>query len=148
MFLPCYPFCVTCYNSLFVFFRYEIFSEILRENEERLHDYMLECDCIPQLYIMDWAISLFCKKLKINVCARVWDCILLFGEIEFYRAAVSILCALKNQLFALEPDTIKVKIRTLPMVSVPSLCLSVSICGCDGVLDTDGRSIIFSLSSC
>ena len=42
----------------------------------------------PDLYFMEWCMTVFCKRLDLNVVGRVWDCFLIFGEVFVYRTAV------------------------------------------------------------
>lgn len=42
----------------------------------------------PELYFMEWCMTLFCKRLKLDVVGRVWDCYLISGETTVYRTAV------------------------------------------------------------
>ena len=51
----------------------------------------------PDLYLMEWFVTLFCKRLALDVVSRVWDCYLLLGEPILYRVAVVcqyVLCCL------------------------------------------------------
>jgi len=42
----------------------------------------------PDLYFMEWCMTLFCKRLSLEVVGRIWDCYLIVGEVFVYRAAV------------------------------------------------------------
>jgi len=49
--------------------------------------------------------TLFCKRLALDVVGRVWDCFLMFGEAFVYRVAVAILKVLEKKLITKPFDT-------------------------------------------
>ena len=93
--------------------RIEVFNALFELNAPALFS-QFEAECIsPTEYFLDWAISLFTKKLSISVASRVWDIVLLFGEIEIYRCAVAILQCLSKELLG-DLDSARKRLKTLP----------------------------------
>ena len=45
----------------------------------------------PDMYYLEWSLTLFVKFLPLNICARIWDAYLLAGESYFIRAALGLL---------------------------------------------------------
>ena len=43
---------------------------------------------MPEMYLLEWCLTLFSKRLSLDVVSRIWDCYLLFGESVVYRIAV------------------------------------------------------------
>lgn len=95
--------------------RLEVFKALFEHNEPTLFR-RFEDECIwPNEYFLDWALSLFTKKLSISVASRLWDMVLLFGEIEIYRAAVAVLAQMAKALLAADSDRIRKVLQTLPL---------------------------------
>lgn len=53
----------------------------------------------PAAYLADWLNSLFLDHLPLDLCARLWDVLLLEGDSFMYRAALGILLVLEPRLF-------------------------------------------------
>jgi hypothetical protein len=77
---------------------FEIFDELFRAFLPKLHAHFEAENITPEFYFLEWCITLFCKRLRLEVVGRVWDCYLVFGEAFVYRAAVGILAVLQDQL--------------------------------------------------
>merc|ERR1712048_1417778 len=85
--------------------RIDVFNALFEHNEPTLFS-KFEAQCIsPKEYLLDWAISLFTKKLSIAVASRVWDIVLLFGEMEVYRCSVAVLQCLHRELLRIKIQT-------------------------------------------
>jgi hypothetical protein len=42
-------------------------------------------------YLLDWWMTLFCRKLPLRLVARLWDLFLLAGEIELHKTAIALI---------------------------------------------------------
>lgn len=66
------------------------------------------CRCIrdvglmPEMFLIDWFLTVFAKCLTVDVASVVWDLFLLDGEVVLYCTAIAILRILEFQL--LHPD--------------------------------------------
>jgi len=94
--------------------RHAIFLQLFLEHEPELHRHFEEHMMLPDSYFLDWALSLFCKKLDIKVCSRIWDIVLLYGEVEIYKAAVAVLRCLSSRLLKLDMEQLHKQIKILP----------------------------------
>lgn len=45
----------------------------------------------PEVYIMDWVLTIFAKALPLDLSARVWDMVFLEGEIFVFQAALGVM---------------------------------------------------------
>ena len=52
----------------------------------------------PDLYLVDWKLSVFTRALPLDACAHVWDAWIHSGEAQFVRAALGVLRALAPRL--------------------------------------------------
>jgi len=78
--------------------RYDLFDVLFKEHLPELHKHFASEGVEPGLYFMEWCMTLFCKRLKLDVVGRVWDCYLISGESFVYRCAVGILSCLSKEL--------------------------------------------------
>ena len=84
--------------------RIELFNALFEHNEPALFIQFEAQFISPTEYFLDWTLSLFTKKLDIAVANRVWDCVLIFGEMHIYRAAVAILHCIHKELLRLRRE--------------------------------------------
>jgi hypothetical protein len=76
-----------------------VLSEELGDVYARLHDFKITSDH----YLLDWWMTLFCRKLPLRLVARIWDLFLLGGEVELHKAAVA-LVRLHREAILASPD--------------------------------------------
>jgi len=99
--------------------RYRLFEECLAEAEPDLNRHLTNEGVAADLYFMEWSMTLFCKRLPLDVVGRVWDCYLLQGEVVVYRTAVAILRVLRLQketaLLTRPFDAIMRKLNQVPL---------------------------------
>jgi len=94
--------------------RYKIFAGIFSEYLPELAKYFQEENISADLYFMEWCMTLFCKRLALDVVGRVWDCYLVFGEEFVYRTAVGILTVLNSELIVKPFDACLKALSSLP----------------------------------
>ena len=56
----------------------------------------------PEMFLIDWFLTIFAKCLTVDVASVVWDLFLLDGEVVLYCTAIAILRILEDPL--LHPD--------------------------------------------
>jgi len=52
----------------------------------------------PEIYIMDWVLTIFAKALPLDVSTRVWDMVFLEGEIFVFQTALGVMKTLSDVL--------------------------------------------------
>ncbi|KAL6095389.1 tbc1d12 [Pungitius sinensis] len=67
------------------------FQVFFRELLPRLFLHFQSSGVTPDLYLMDWILTLYVKPLPLDVASRVWDVFLRDGEEFLFRAALGIL---------------------------------------------------------
>ncbi|ETO35445.1 hypothetical protein RFI_01618, partial [Reticulomyxa filosa] len=100
--------------------RYQIFQDLFQLSEPQLSAFFLDNSILPQSYFLDWAITIFSKKLRPNVTPRIWDFVLMFGESYVYICAVAILKCLKPQLLQMDLDQVQSNLKKLPQTLTES----------------------------
>lgn len=97
--------------------RYRLFEDLLAETEPELARHFAAENIAAELYFMEWCMTLFAKRLKLDVVGRVWDNYLVNGEAVVYRTAVAILRALKADFIHAPFDQIMKKLNATPLVN-------------------------------
>ena len=54
----------------------------------------------PDMYLIGWIMTLYCRVLPIDTALRIWDCFFWFGDPFIFRAAIGILRVLEPRLLA------------------------------------------------
>ena len=97
--------------------RYNLYLIILNDYCPNINSLLQTHGITPDMYALEWFMTLFCKKLNLDTVARVWDCYVLCGESIVYRVAVAIMMCLKEPLMAAsnEMSLLMKGITTMPM---------------------------------
>lgn len=61
-----------------------LMSEEVPEVYQKLHDLKITSDH----YLLDWWMTMYCRKLPLRLVARLWDLYLLGGELWLHKAAL------------------------------------------------------------
>lgn len=78
--------------------RYSIINSLLKLNVPDLFKHLTREDVGPQLYFLEWAMTLFAKRMQLDLVGRVWDCYLVNGEEYVYRTTIALLKVRPSQL--------------------------------------------------
>ncbi|XP_042856784.1 TBC1 domain family member 14-like [Penaeus japonicus] len=70
---------------------YNAFEELLVMNLPYLAEHLRNIEVTPDLYILDWLLTVFSRPLPIDAAVRIWDVYLRDGEEFLLRAAIGIL---------------------------------------------------------
>lgn len=81
---------------------FSTFEEFLKENMPKLNLHFTEMTFLPEMYLLDWIFSIFCKTLPLDVACRVWDVFLRDSDEFLFRAALGILSLFQEQLLQLD----------------------------------------------
>lgn len=74
--------------------RYRFFTDLLHSHAPALSFHLSSIGVTPDLYLLEWCMTLYCKRLKLDVVGRVWDMYVVEGEVAVYRVGVGLLCAI------------------------------------------------------
>jgi len=76
---------------------------------------------------LEWSLTLFCKRLPLEVVGRVWDLFFVLGELTVFKTAVAILTILKPKLLGEPFGKILKGLATLPQtIKVEHLCQAIN----------------------
>lgn len=71
--LPC--------NRRSIALKFDFFESMLRLRLPHLYRHLIGLQVIPDLYLMRWMETLFCRALPFATLCRTWDGLLLMGEV-------------------------------------------------------------------
>ena len=101
--------------------RYELVEALLREVDLDLHRHLSNEGVMYDLFLLDWCMTLFAKRLQLDVLGRVWDQYLIRGEVVVYFTAAAILKAMKGRIMGKTFDAIMKLINAVPIVRVTAI---------------------------
>nr|XP_053654628.1 TBC1 domain family member 14-like [Cherax quadricarinatus] len=70
---------------------YKAFEELLADNLPLLAEHLQNIGVTPDLYVLDWLLTVFARPLPLDAAVRIWDVYLRDGEEFLLRAAIGIL---------------------------------------------------------
>ncbi|XP_018007619.1 uncharacterized protein LOC108665381 [Hyalella azteca] len=70
-----------------------------------LHAHLQKLQVTPDLYLLDWVLSLFTRSLPLDAASRIWDVFIRDGDEFFFRAACGVLKLYECELLSLECTT-------------------------------------------
>ena len=76
--------------------RYALFMDLLHDYAPQLSFHLTAQGVTPDLFLLEWCMTLFCKRLKLDVVGRVWDLYIMEGEVAVYRVAVGVLMVMNE----------------------------------------------------
>ena len=80
--------------------RMDLFKEILNFNLPLVFSNFERINIQPELYLIEWIMTIFSKNLNIDLAARVWDLYMIEGIKAIFQAAIAILTVYKSTLTA------------------------------------------------
>mmetsp|Transcript_45728 Transcript_45728/g.74593 ORF Transcript_45728/g.74593 Transcript_45728/m.74593 type:complete len:372 (-) Transcript_45728:380-1495(-) len=95
------------YHYFLTFFRmdmtqmrkyFAVFEALFADQLPSLYKHFRHLNINPEMYLMDWLLTLFSKSLPLDIACHMWDCYVLEGETFMYRASLGILRFLNPKL--------------------------------------------------
>eukprot|EP00741_Cyanophora_paradoxa_P019365 tig00021127_g18693.t1 len=94
------------YHYFLTFFRmdmaqmrkyFAVFDALFADQLPALQKHFRALEIQPEMYLVDWLLTLFSKALPFEMACHVWDCYVLEGETFMYRAALGVLKYLDDE---------------------------------------------------
>jgi len=92
----------------------KVMDGVLKESLPKLYKQLSSLAIAPDIYMIDWVLTLFSKALPLDVAARVWDVLFLEGEIFMFQTALGVLKLLNSKLEASNFDDAMTLLTHLP----------------------------------
>ena len=93
-----------------------IFEMMLSEEMPAVYGRLRDLEVTSDHFLLDWFMTLYCRKLPLRAVARVWDLYLLGGEIELHKVAVTLMRVHRAEILGAESMEALVKVLVSPMV--------------------------------
>lgn len=77
---------------------YLAFSQLLLTHLPKLAKHFAKLGLRPELYMLDWIMTLFSKAAPLDLTCRIWDLLFRDGEQFLFKAALGILSIFQDQL--------------------------------------------------
>mmetsp|Transcript_11451 Transcript_11451/g.28200 ORF Transcript_11451/g.28200 Transcript_11451/m.28200 type:complete len:930 (+) Transcript_11451:146-2935(+) len=79
---------------------YNIHRALLSQHVPQVHQHFENEGVEPDMYMLEWLITLFSRRLRLDTSGRVWDMYLTHGVSYVHKAAIGIVKLLQKQLLA------------------------------------------------
>ena len=112
--IMCWPIMKKLYMVEIVGMKYVflVLDEYLRKNCEELRSHFLLVGFDPEIFLLDWFLTLLTKPLTLDNAAAVWDIISLEGEPGLFKGIVGLLSCLQNEIIGKDFDSTVVAVKT------------------------------------
>jgi hypothetical protein len=91
-----------------------IYELLFSKHLPTLFGHFVHLGVSPEHYLLDFFFTIFSRSLPLSVCARVWDCFLLEGEVMLFRTALALLKMYEGELLKSSLEQIVPLLRKLP----------------------------------
>eukprot|EP00164_Ancoracysta_twista_P005045 GFYU01006868.1.p1 GENE.GFYU01006868.1~~GFYU01006868.1.p1 ORF type:complete len:833 (-),score=175.05 GFYU01006868.1:45-2543(-) len=111
--------------------RFRIYDTLFEDVLPAIHKHFTSMTITPDMYLLDWLMTLYAKALPLDLATRIWDSYLLDGEIFLFRTAFGIFRMHEKQLLSWNFEECLKFLnhlpQTMPEKAVIENILSVSI---------------------
>jgi hypothetical protein len=89
-------------------------DRFVREEAPTLHAHFKAHGVDPDLYMINWVMSLYCGALPLDLVSRIWDIYVLDGDVAIFRAALGILKLLAPRLLTMSFEDMAYLLSHIP----------------------------------
>lgn len=82
--------------------RLDLFNDIFKINLPDLFDHFKEIDILPEHYLLEWFMTLYTRKIYIDLAFRIWDIYMIEGIICLYKCAIVIFSIHQKEYLQME----------------------------------------------
>lgn len=92
----------------------DVHTRLLAEEMPELHKHFVHHCIEPDIYMINWVMSLYCRALPLDLVSRIWDIYVFDGDVAIFRAALGILKLLQSRLLVMNFEEIAYCLSHLP----------------------------------
>lgn len=89
-----------------------IFEHLLKKHLPSLWKHLQRSGASPEVLLVEWFFSMFCRAFRLEVVMKVWDRLLIDGEPAYYSFALAILKLCERNVLQAEPTASYALIKT------------------------------------
>jgi hypothetical protein len=93
--------------------RIDLFNDIFNCNLPKLYEFFKNNEILPELYFIEWIMTLFMKSLNIDLAMRIWDIYFIEGIETLYKSAIVILTFYEKEFYNSDFEDILIKLQKL-----------------------------------
>lgn len=93
-----------------------IFSDIFEKNLPALYRHFSDIGLSPEMYLLDWILTIYSKSLPLDISTRIWDIFLIEGDVYLFRVAIGLLKLVSKEILSsgFELEECKKMLTTIP----------------------------------
>lgn len=69
----------------------QVHTRLMAQHLPHLHCHFSALSVEPELYMINWVMSLYCHALPLELTSRIWDLFVLDGDVAVFRTAIGLL---------------------------------------------------------
>lgn len=104
-----------------------VHERLLSEEMPSLHAHFKQHGIEPDLYMINWVMSLYCRALPLDLVTRIWDVYVLDGDVAIFRAALGILRMFMPRLLKMKFEDMAYFLSHIPAEDIQADALLQSI---------------------
>jgi len=105
----------------------KITNSLILANIPTLYQHFVSLGINPDIYMIDWVLTMFSKALPLDIVIRIWDVLFLQGETFLFRTAIGLLKLFHSQLLSAEFDEAMILLTHLPSINENELFKAIEI---------------------
>lgn len=67
------------------------FESCLLERRPKLAKHLAQCGMTPDLFLIEWAFTMYTRAFNIRIASKIWDCWICDGYQTFFKVAMAVL---------------------------------------------------------
>eukprot|EP01113_Clastostelium_recurvatum_P041754 TRINITY_DN6686_c0_g1_i2.p1 TRINITY_DN6686_c0_g1~~TRINITY_DN6686_c0_g1_i2.p1 ORF type:complete len:297 (+),score=73.68 TRINITY_DN6686_c0_g1_i2:541-1431(+) len=87
---------------------------LIKDNLPKLHRHLTSLGVEPNIYMIDWVLTIFSKALPLDTATRIWDSVFLEGELFIFQTALGVLKMFSSRIEASDFDETMTLLTHLP----------------------------------
>jgi Rab-GTPase-TBC domain len=108
-------------------------DRFMREEMPTLHAHFKLHAVEPEMYMINWVMSLYCGALPLDLVSRIWDVYVLDGDVAIFRAALGLLKLLMPRLLSMNFEGIAYLLSHIPAQEIDGDALLRAVRGVQAV---------------
>jgi len=84
---------------------YETFHCLLKEFLPKVETHLMGLGIRPEMYLLDWILTVYAKSLSLDIVSRIWDLYILEGDYFLFRVGLGLLRFFKKHILGSNMET-------------------------------------------
>eukprot|EP01117_Protostelium_nocturnum_P009615 TRINITY_DN3433_c0_g1_i3.p1 TRINITY_DN3433_c0_g1~~TRINITY_DN3433_c0_g1_i3.p1 ORF type:complete len:634 (-),score=171.47 TRINITY_DN3433_c0_g1_i3:647-2548(-) len=93
---------------------FTLYELLFSQNLPSLYEHFKNLNITPDVYLLSWLTTVFCRILPLDICCKIWDRFLEEGELFLLKSAIGILRIFNSKLVRFSFEEITDFLKNLP----------------------------------